>query len=248
MSKIRVATGAILRDFKHQILFNWILRFQSQPRAVSNKKTIVFAPHQDDETFGCGGTIALKHSQGVPVKVVFLTDGHLGRPEWVKPEEIIQLRQQEATNALSNLGIEASAISFVGEIDGSLSQLENVPRQKLIARLIEILQSFKPEEIYVPYNKDGHPDHEATYELVRSAIEQARIEAELLQYPIWAFWRKPSDSTLKKQDIANAYKVFIGSVRQQKKQAIENYKSQIRGLPGVLIDSCTCEYEIFFKS
>jgi N-acetylglucosamine malate deacetylase 1 len=248
MSKIKVITGAILRDIKHQILFNWILRFKSQPLVVSNKKAIVFAPHQDDETFGCGGTIALKHSQGVPVKVVFLTDGHLGRPEWVKPQEIIKLRQQEAIDALSNLGIKSSEITFVGEIDGSLSQLEQAPRQKLITELIAILQSFKAEEIYVPHNKDGHPDHEATYELVRSAIEQARIDAELLQYPIWAFWRKPSDSTLKKQDIANAYKVFIGSVRQQKKQAVKNYKSQICGVPKVLIDSCTSKYEIFFKS
>ncbi len=36
----------------------------------------MFSPHQDDEAFGCGGMIALKSEQGIPVVVVFLTDGH----------------------------------------------------------------------------------------------------------------------------------------------------------------------------
>ena len=39
------------------------------------KRVLVVAPHQDDETLGCGGLIARKRYEGLPVHVVFITDG-----------------------------------------------------------------------------------------------------------------------------------------------------------------------------
>src|SRR5207248_577693 len=39
------------------------------------RSAIVFAPHQDDEVLGCGGTIVRKLRAGADVTVVFLTDG-----------------------------------------------------------------------------------------------------------------------------------------------------------------------------
>ena len=36
---------------------------------------IIFSPHPDDETLGCGGTIAKKVKEGYQVKIVFMTDG-----------------------------------------------------------------------------------------------------------------------------------------------------------------------------
>jgi LmbE family N-acetylglucosaminyl deacetylase len=40
------------------------------------KNTIlVFAPHPDDEVFGCGGVMAKRIFEGYDVFVVFLTDG-----------------------------------------------------------------------------------------------------------------------------------------------------------------------------
>lgn len=247
MPTIKFMLGAIFRDIHYNILFNWILRFKSQPLSANKKPAIVFAPHQDDETLGCGGMIALKRSLNVPVKVVFLTDGRYGRPDWITPEEIITYRQKEATNAASSLGLEASQISFIGETDGTLSKLSDVQRQNLIQHLVCIIQAFNPLEIYVPYRKDAHPDHEATYELVRSAIQSAKIDAELLQYQIWGFWRKPFD-ILSSRDIANPYKLFIGSVREHKKRAIENYQSQVPNLPSVIIKALSSEHEIFFKN
>jgi LmbE family N-acetylglucosaminyl deacetylase len=38
-------------------------------------KALILAPHPDDETLGCGGTIRLLLLRKTPVKVIFLTSG-----------------------------------------------------------------------------------------------------------------------------------------------------------------------------
>ncbi|CAN5839224.1 hypothetical protein BH20PSE1_BH20PSE1_22230 [soil metagenome] len=68
----------------------------------TERSAVIFAPHHDDETLGCGGIIATKRQRGAPVWVVFLTDGSKCYPESVPmtPEEISNLRRREAFQAL----------------------------------------------------------------------------------------------------------------------------------------------------
>ena len=246
-NRLRIFVGEVIRNINSKILFLLISKFKSQSLKVNNKPAIVFAPHQDDETLGCGGTIALKRSQGVPVKVIFITDGRYGRPDWIEPEKIVQFRQQEAKTALNILGVEPSDTYFIGETDCTLSSLSGLEKQKLIARLSEILKSFQPQEVYVPHFQDGHPDHEATFDLAQAVIADSGLQTELFMYSVWAFWHNPLASKLNRGDLTNAYRVSIASVRKQKKQAIESYKSQLPNLPyGVMVPSLASD-EIFFK-
>ena len=248
LNQLRVTFGAAVRDTNYNVLYNWLLRFKSKPIEANKKRAIVFSPHQDDETIGCGGMIALKRSQRIPVKVVFLTDGRFGsKPDWVKPENVIQYRQEEANNALNTLGIEPSQRQFLGETDGSLAQLSPEKRNLLIAQLVEIIQSFEPQEVYVPHHHDGHPDHEATYSLVRSAIETLQMDIELLQYPIWMLWRSPLSSYEYLQKNTNAYRLFLGDFKDKKQQAIASYKSQTPNLPTSFKQAIFSPYEMFFK-
>jgi N-acetylglucosamine malate deacetylase 1 len=228
------------------LLFRWILSQKSQPTAFSHKSAMVFSPHQDDETFGCGGMIALKREHGIPVTVVFLTDGR-GSGD-LEPNQIIQIRQAEAVTALRILGVESSAIHFLEKPDGTLLDLKNEARQQTIYQIAELLKKYQPEEVYVPHSKDCHRDHEATYALVKAAIIQAKITVEFIQYPIWLFWRSPIFIMLKLQDIAAAYHLSIASVQHKKNQAIYSYCSQIESLPRGFIQRFLGSTEIFFKS
>ena len=43
-----------------------------------NSTVLIFAAHQDDETIGCGGTMAKWACEGKDVQVCFMTDGGTG--------------------------------------------------------------------------------------------------------------------------------------------------------------------------
>jgi LmbE family N-acetylglucosaminyl deacetylase len=223
---------------------------------LSLKPAIVFAPHQDDETLGCGGAIALKREQGVPVAVVFLTDGkasHLNHPK-VNSEELVETRKQEAVTALTTLGVKPSEIHFLDQSDGSLSHLNATQHQHLLDQVIQLLQSFNPQEVYVPYRKDIHPDHEATYALVQAAILKSNLQVELLQYPVWTRWNA-CEFDLKSQDLANSYRLPIAPVRNKKIKALEAYRSQYlplfpevpTPLPPGFLRRFFAPYEVFFR-
>ncbi|AKG24755.1 hypothetical protein IJ00_20085 [Calothrix sp. 336/3] len=224
------------------------LKSKSQQITSTNKKAIVFAPHEDDETFGCGGAIAIKRSQGIPVKVVFITDGRYGRPSWITPDNIISHRQQEATDALNVLGVTPEDIYFLSQEDSKLSDLSPESHQELVTKIQEIIKNFQPEEVYVTYQYDKHADHQASYNIVTEAIAKSGISVEILQYPIWGFWQNPLLHKLKKQDLARTYHLPIHQVHQQKLKAINSYKSQTPGLPPSMVEQAASDYEIFFKT
>jgi len=46
-----------------------------EPLTEDSERILILAPHPDDETLGCGGTIQKALLQGKTVKVVFLTSG-----------------------------------------------------------------------------------------------------------------------------------------------------------------------------
>ncbi|RCJ29970.1 LmbE family protein [Nostoc punctiforme NIES-2108] len=234
------------------MIHQWLLNFRSQPLSVNQKSAIIFSPHQDDETLGCGGLIALKREMEIPIKVIFLTDGqksHTATP-WIKPpDNLIQVRKQEATTALHILGVEVSDIHFFELTDSTLSYLTSEQSENTIKSIVELIQTFKPGEIYVPHRKDNHSDHECTYKFLKVAVEQSKIELEILQYSIWIFWLSPLFIKLRFSDLTGAYRLCINSVLEQKKRAVTVYKSQAPILPPRVIKSFLLNHhEIFFKT
>jgi N-acetylglucosamine malate deacetylase 1 len=242
-----------LRYWHYKLVSKWIINFHSQNLEISQKSTIVFSPHQDDETFGCGGMISLKCQQQASVVVVFLTDGHkCGSYQDISQSEIIALREQEALKALQIIGVETSNIHFLRKPDCELKNLSENEREKTIDQIMELIKTHKPEEVYVPHCQEVHPDHHATYELVHTALNrlytQAQITAELIQYPIWLFWSSPLFIQLSWQDIAAAQRLEISAVQDKKRQAIAAYKSQFECLPHNFINLFFGKHEIFFKT
>lgn len=213
---------------------------------VSDRPTIVIAPHQDDETLGCGGLIALKRQFGIHVAVVFLTDG--GANDLTVNagnEDHIGLRRQEAIAALKILGVPRSDIHFLNYPDGKLQELSESERQELMRQLIELIQQYQAEEIYVPHGKDGHRDHEAAFQIVQTALTKLSRTIELFQYPIWLFWQR-SFLHLKPQDLTGACRLEIASVRTQKQSAIQVYQSQLPSLPFGFLSPYRGATELFF--
>ena len=74
-------------------------------RAGFARSCLVVAPHPDDETLGCGGSIAARAANGQRVVVAILTDGEAAATMRASaPDELAALRREEALLAASRLG------------------------------------------------------------------------------------------------------------------------------------------------
>jgi LmbE family N-acetylglucosaminyl deacetylase len=95
---------------------------------------LIFAPHPDDETLGCGGTILKALREHKKIKVVFLTNGDAylqsaayffkkSAAEIIAQDYIIlgQKRQVESGRATTKLGLEKDDIIFLSYPDSGLA-------------------------------------------------------------------------------------------------------------------------------
>ncbi|MBM4131992.1 PIG-L family deacetylase [bacterium] len=155
------------------------------PEADLAAPAVVFAPHQDDETLGCGPLVALKRARGVPVTVVFLTDGRTSHARFLDADELAGRRRDEALAACRTLGVPEDAVHFLEFRDGELTAAVSAAA----ARVATLLRGLTGHLLLVPYAGDTTADHRATREVVLralAALEGARTHV-LLEYPVW-FW------------------------------------------------------------
>lgn len=187
-------------------------------------KTLIVAPHPDDESLGCGGAIALLRNFDVEVYVLVLSDGTLSHPNSVKfsAEKLRDLRETEMLNALEILGVSEENTTFFRYKDRSVPNSDSF---ETVARCKSYLNSIKPQTIFVPWRRDPHPDHRAAFSLIKAANEMAKI----IEYPIW-LWEIAESDDAPKNDEVTAFRLDISSVIAQKKQAINAHQSQTTDL------------------
>jgi N-acetylglucosamine malate deacetylase 1 len=234
-----------LRHWHADLATGWIRRSTQATTTISDLPTIVFAPHQDDETLGCGGLIALKRSLGLPVKVIFLTNGdaYTGNPD----ATIASRRRDEALNALAILNVTATDVEFWNYPDAQLRHLSVAQQNTLVEQIRSRLSAYAIAEIYVPHMIDQHDDHEATHDFVQQAIAATGQPHVLYQYPIWVFWKAPLLLKLKPRDLKGWRRLNIQAVMPQKQAAIAAHISQIPTLPTGFIDRFYQPEELFWR-
>jgi LmbE family N-acetylglucosaminyl deacetylase len=237
---------------------------------------IIFAPHPDDETLGCGGTILKKKQAKAEVKIVFMTDGRQSHGHLIEVNKLISIRAKEALAASQQLGLTGPDIIFLEFEDGQLHQHRDAATQ----RVIQLLSHYRPDEVFIPYSMEPPLDHSATNEIVLAALRNCRIRATVYEYPIW-FWhhwpwvnipiqlRRKTLAVMRNSFYAGLglrllrdfrYAVYIGDVIELKRTALEEHKSQMsRLIPhpdwatlgdvsnGQFLKCFFQEYEIFRK-
>jgi N-acetylglucosamine malate deacetylase 1 len=180
------------------------------------ERLLVLAPHMDDETIGCGGTLARHVRAGATARVVFLTDGRAGgtRAQGLEAaarrsaeDELVATRKEEARRALEILGIRA--VTFLDAADGMLAEDRGVA-----ARLGEILCAERPELIYVPHFIEQHPDHSAANRVLFDALRAVPLDAQVLAYEVWT-------------PLFPNCVVKIDEVLDLKRRALTQYQSQL---------------------
>jgi LmbE family N-acetylglucosaminyl deacetylase len=186
------------------------------------KRVLVVSPHPDDESIGCGGAIRAHVVGGTSVRVVFLTSGEQGGHGRL-PEETSRIREAEAKAAARILGVEN--IEFWREPDGAVRVTS-----KLVARLSGQLRQWRPDVIYVPHEREMHPDHRAACRLVRRAIRGASTRTRhpaVMQFEVWT----PLERIDHIIDISRYIQVKMAAIRAHKSQcAVMRFDEALMGL------------------
>jgi LmbE family N-acetylglucosaminyl deacetylase len=247
------------KDFLRRIaikLCGGLLQTGSKPYEIRDGVTVIVAPHQDDETLACGGIIARKRNEGLPVHIIFITDGSASHPGHARlhPSDVATLRRSEAMQAVACLGVERSAVHFLDEPDGSLKTISPERRQNLVARLTGLIGAINPGEIFLPCNPDGSSEHDATFGFVTDAVRDSGLRPDIWQYPVWSWWN-PVVLLRRWLDTRDCRRLPLEDYRQHKQQAVRCYQSQITplppdsvaALPTVLVDIFLADTEFFFR-
>jgi LmbE family N-acetylglucosaminyl deacetylase len=130
----------------------------------------IFA-HPDDESLGCGFTLARYAAEGVKTYLAVATRGERG---WQGPEEenpglekLGKIRERELLKAAMTLGIHE--VNFLDYLDGDLNQADPA---EAVGKITHLIRRVRPQVVitFDPLGAYGHPDHIAIHQFCMAAV------------------------------------------------------------------------------
>ena len=131
-------------------------------------KTLVVAPHPDDELLGCGGTLLRRMFEGGTVAWLLMT-AITEEGGWSR--ERIEQRAGEIEKVRDGLGIAPQHLYRLGF---PTAQLDQQPMDTLVSRVSEVFRDFEPDKVLLPHPGDAHSDHRVTFDVVSACTKWFR--------------------------------------------------------------------------
>jgi len=185
-------------------------------------KTLVVAPHPDDEVLGVGGTLLRRKAEGAKVAWLIVTAISV-ESGW--SEERVRQRADEIGRVAELFGFDA-----VFQLNFPTTQLDLVPMSDLVAGVSSAFRGFEPDEVFVPHPSDVHTDHRIVFNAAASCTKWFR-------YP--SIKRVLAYETLSETDFGlgtdsgfhtNVF-VDIGPFLEAKLRAMDIYQSELGTFP-----------------
>jgi LmbE family N-acetylglucosaminyl deacetylase len=194
-------------------------------------KTLIVAPHPDDESLGCGGAITLLRKFGCEVLILTMSDGTLSHPNSVKypAEKLRDLRESEMRAALKILDVELHRATFFRFKDRHVPNESDSGFESAVTKITEYLRTNQPKTVLVPWRRDPHPDHRATWQIFNRANEVHQRRFRILEYPIW-LWEMAENVDLPTEKNIKISRLDISSAVETKQRAIHAHASQTTDL------------------
>jgi LmbE family N-acetylglucosaminyl deacetylase len=191
--------------------------------SFSFNRTLVIAPHPDDESIAAGGLLQRAIAGGGETRVIVVTDGdnnpwplrylkkkvRIGdadRAEWGA------LRREESRRALAVLGVPEA--TFLGYPDRMLTIMARSGDFRVRDALASAIDDFNPSLLVIPSAFDLHPDHRAIAWFAHSVAKGG----DVVTYVIHG--HQPHDRLAFRLDL-NAEEA------KSKREAIECHQSQL---------------------
>lgn len=139
-------------------------RNMKRPRA-GKRDILVVAPHPDDESLGCGGTLLRHAAEGDRIHWLIVTtmgpDGYTARQRRRRAVEIRRVARLYGFRSVSQLGFPATT-------------LDAIPRAALVKAMAAAFEKVAPHTVYVPHHGDVHTDHRVAAEAVAACVKWFR--------------------------------------------------------------------------
>lgn len=129
-------------------------------------KVLVIAPHPDDETLGCGGSLFRHQKEGNELYWLIGTAIH-EKEGWSKDQ--VKQRNDETMKVSA-----AYQFQEVFNLDYPTTKVETFPLSDLIEKISDITKKVSPEVIYMPFAQDVHTDHQVIANAIQSSIKWFR--------------------------------------------------------------------------
>jgi LmbE family N-acetylglucosaminyl deacetylase len=140
------------------------------------KTVCVVAPHPDDETLGCGGTLLRHQAEGDEIHWCIVT---AMRTEDGFSQEEMDRQDREISMVATQYGF-----ASVHKLGYPTTKLDTIPLGEIIKKISDILQKVRPQIVYLPYFADVHTDHRVVFDAVVSSSKWFRCDSikRLLAY------------------------------------------------------------------
>ena len=204
---------------------------------LRRQRVLVVAPHPDDETIGCAGTIARVKALGGEAYVMIVSAGGItqhGRGPQGQGLRFISGAERRAELADVMKFLEVDGYEVLLDDDASHERLDTVPQRDLIERIEYVaslsLEKLRPSMVLLPA-RSFNQDHVATFRACVAATRPAPAGSRhLVPYVLaydntTAFWAVPDE-----RFVPNVF-VDISGYMDTKVEAMRRYSSQLRPAP-----------------
>jgi len=219
---------------------------------LAGQRALILAPHADDESLGCGGLIAAATAAGRPPVVVVMTDGAASHPGSAAfpPARLREIREAEASCAVSLLGLPRENLLFLGYKDSFLPS-RGADFDLAVTHVKLIAAENDCAILIAPWQGDPHCDHQAAARIAASAAARGRLA--LLSYPVWGWLRDGAELVCEPR--RGGWRLDITAHQHAKRHAIAAHASQHGALitdsptgfrlPRHLLDVFARPFEVF---
>jgi LmbE family N-acetylglucosaminyl deacetylase len=197
---------------------------------LSKARILVIAPHADDETFGCGGTMAKAKALGAEVYVMVVSVANLKHYSTEFSHVPGAQRYSELRQAMQVIGADGVDVLYCD--DDVHLRVDVLARRDLVARMERdsplAIDRLKPDILFFPaisYNQD----HEAVYKAVYAAC-RPHLPSDKPFVRLVLCYDQPQLSWNYSKFHPNFY-VDISSYLEKKLAAYRCHASQVRPEP-----------------
>ena len=147
-------------------------------KAPFGRSMLVLAPHQDDETIGCGGALALQVRAQASAYVVMLQDGADGHADLgLARQDLVALRNEESRRAAAVIGMEPPL--FLNHVDLLAESARTVEEVR------KVIKERRVDAVFVPFFLDAHYDHRTTNYILADALSGIDGDVRVFGYEVW---------------------------------------------------------------